>query len=312
MTLHSMTGYGRGEASKNETSYHAEVKTWNSRYVDVNIKLPHLLASLENRITALVKERIGRGKVDVSINLAGVQNSSRAAKLNPQVLTHYFNMIKEVKKIAATELDGVSLTPAIGIGEVLAWQGVMESGSIADSGATTDVHEEGIVACVINALQEAITCREREGAELCKALKEILGNLQVNVNKIGEIKDELQNELYDMYRKRLDALIVQLGNAGQKVTKALPEDRLLAEVAILADKSDIAEEIARLAAHIKEFQHLLDTGADVGRKLDFLCQEMHREANTISSKVVNIKVSHDILDMKQNIEKLRQQVQNIQ
>ena len=260
----------------------------------------------------MVKERIGRGKVDVSVSMDGLSNSPRLARLNPQALSHYFNILKEIRNLAASQLEGLTLSAQLGVGEILTWQGVMESSSLADNEAKANIHEEDIVACVSNAITEAILCREKEGMALHKVLAGILGNLQSNVDAIEQIKQELQTELYGTYRKRLDALLVQLDNSGQKITKVLPEDRLLAEVAILTDKSDIAEEIARLLTHIKEFHHLLDKGGDVGRKLDFLCQEMHREANTISSKVVNIKVSHDILDMKQNIEKLRQQVQNIE
>ena len=305
-----MTGYGRGEATHDDTSFHAEVKTWNSRFVDVNVRLPHTFASLENRIATLVKERIGRGKVDVNVGMDGAGCSLRTAKLNANTMSHYFTLLKTVKNAAAAELEGFTLSSNVNVTDILGWQGVVDSSSASATDAGG--HDESIVACVENAIREVILCREKEGMALHRTLVEILGNLAGNVQSIDRIKHDLQNELYDTYHKRLDALLVQLGSSGQKVTKVLPEDRLLAEVAILTDKADISEEIARLDAHVREFGHLLDKGGDVGRKLDFLCQELHREANTISSKVVNIKVSHDILDMKQNIEKLRQQVQNIE
>jgi uncharacterized protein (TIGR00255 family) len=307
VSIKSMTGYGYSEIERNGSLYRVEIKTLNSRFCDVNVKIPNALGGLEGRLISMVKERLVRGKIDLFVHYSASGAAEALPKLNLKVLSHYLNQLQVAKAVAGLSgaVDSTELMALMRLDDVF------ESTSLKGQSAL-DLHGASVQECVTLALSQVIDSRKREGEELGRALHELLQTLEVEIAAIAAIKSELQQQLFDNLKKRLENFLTQLAAAGQQIAKVAPEERLATELAILTDKSDITEELTRLAAHQKEFANLVNQGDDVGRKLDFLCQEMHREANTISNKVMHVRVAGHILNVKQGIERLRQQVQNIE
>jgi uncharacterized protein (TIGR00255 family) len=177
-----------------------------------------------------------------------------------------------------------------------------------------DDRKKQILSCVCEAVDDLIERRTTEGAALTDAMQELLDAIAADWQTLDSQSQALIDELFDQYKARVTNFIARMheGNGSESVLAQLSEDRLALEIAILANKADIAEEITRLSAHLNSFKVALGADTDIGRKLDFLCQEMHREINTISNKMSHLSVSHLTIGIKQNIERLRQQVQNIE
>ena len=173
-------------------------------------------------------------------------------------------------------------------------------------------HRSSILAALEQALDHVEEMRSREGTALNQALVELAQELEQQRSAVAAKRDQVVADLAQAYLERLDKLVEALQAKAGALAGQLPEERLVGEAAVLAEKADIEEEVTRLASHIQEFLRLTQQGRGVGRKLDFLCQEMHREVNTMTNKLVQTSISHHTLQMKQTIERLRQQVQNIE
>ncbi len=305
MSLKSMTAFGSAELSTADTHYRCEIRTLNSRSCDISIKLPRSLLSLEPQLLALVKTHIHRGKVDVFFDLSQVDKASHLPRLNESAIRHYLSLADQLKKIRP------DLTP-LSQYDLLCLEGSLDSAGSVSGDAYAAGHEANIRALIELALVQVTKQRASEGAVLQRALAKLVAAMHGDREAILVKREMIQTALFESYKKRLDRLLGLLDGIIPELSSIIPDDRLITELAILTDRSDIEEELTRLKAHEDEFLRIMDDEDEAGRKLDFLCQEMHREVNTISSKLMQLDVQTHSLTLKQTIERLKQQVQNIE
>jgi len=306
MSIMSMTGFGTGEFTDGLTTWTCEIRSVNSRFLEVNCKLPRILLALESEVNQTVKLRLARGKVDLFFDIRAQRGTEKLPRLNNDVLAHYTAMIREVR--TALHAPDLAVDPV----SLLRMEGVLEEQGQPDREQEIARHRHGLNNALEKALTSLTETRSREGSGLASALREQLDALSAETKELLAKRQKINESLYQTYLKRLESFVAHMGQAGMVVPKELPQDRLLTELAVIAEKTDIEEELARLAVHEQEFRTLLTQRESVGRKLDFLCQEIHREVNTVSSKLVQVEASTHTLAMKQAVERLRQQVQNVE
>ncbi len=306
MTLKSMTAFGSGEAVGKSSTYRCEIRSLNSRFCDISIKMPRYLIALEPQLINRTKERVSRGKIDIFIDVVPNSRQAHLPELNVAAVQHYLEMSRVLEAEAGPGIKGLSVY------EFLRLEGILDSKLSLGGESVLDLHQAGISAAVEKAFDALILQRQSEGAALGEALQKILEGLAGDRSAIASKRETIQKHVYENYRRRLDRLLLAIEETGDKVSSVLPEERILSEVAILIDRSDIEEELTRLSAHEQEFKRLLAGGEEVGRRMDFLCQEMQREVNTISNKLTQLEVAQHTLSLKQAVERLRQQIQNIE
>lgn len=292
--LKSMTGYGKGEASNNDFRIKVELKSVNHRYLDITVKLPRYLIYLEESIKKVVKEKLSRGKIDIFINLDYENMSSLDVKVDIPLAKSFKNALEDLR-------SQLGLEDAVRLNNILSIQDVIKT-------EKRDLDEESVWETLKSALDESldriISMREAEGEQL-KA--DMLGKL----DNIGRVADEIMERsplVVDEYRKKLNERILVL----VEDTTLIDQDRLAMEVAVYADKSSIDEELTRMKSHIIQFKTIIEEDSSVGRKLDFLIQEFNREVNTIGSKSSDTVLVNKVVELKSEIEKIREQVQNIE
>jgi uncharacterized protein (TIGR00255 family) len=292
--MKSMTGFGRGQISGENFTVSVELKTVNNRFLDVNLRLSQELQSLETELKRAITSRLTRGRVDV--NLQYERTSEMVYELNRPLISGYLAALKEMQ-------DEFALTGEPDLNMIARLPNVLQT--------KKDEVNEDFAQAIKDALEAALVelevMREVEG----KSLKDELSY------RLKEIEDRLPNiesesaNVADEYRQRLTKRITDfLAKSDSQIE--FDQARLAQEVAYLAEKSDIAEEITRLKAHIEQFRAIMDEEKDVGKRLDFLTQELNREANTISSKTNNLIVKESALAIKSEIEKIREQIQNVE
>ena len=309
--MQSMTGFGAAEWSSDSARFSCEVKSVNSRFLEVSCRLPKSLLALEAEATALVKSVLGRGKVDLFIDTKSASSAENLPQLNMEALRNALAIVTT----ASREAHGISATwAAPNVTDVLRMDGVLESKTgTQDREAWLETNRVGILKVVEQALKALVRSRTQEGSGLKTALLEMTRAIEADRCSLASRVDELRTGLFGAYRKRLEALAQSLGDGQVAASvKAIPDERLTQEIVILADKSDIEEELKRLGIHTKEFETSLEASGPQGRRLDFLCQEMHREVNTISAKLFAPETGPTILAMKQAVERIRQQIQNVE
>ena len=290
--IYSMTGYGKGSISKNKTSAEVEVKSVNSRFFEVSLKLPSILFPYDYEIRELIKSKVQRGKVSVVVHFKkdGVENGF--ITIDDNKLLNHLTLIKKIRK-AANIKDDIKLEHLLGSKEVFTSQDAELSKS-----------EFEIVKSALNkALDKLILMKKKEGAELSRDLAVRIEKIIKNVSFIETEFRKSINEYHDKLKQRIQELT---GNF------EINEDRLNLELALIADRADITEESVRLRSHLKFFKESLKNENEPGKKLNFLCQEMNRETNTISSKSISTSIIHSSVFIKEEIEKIREQIQNIE
>ena len=291
--IRSMTGYGTAEKVTETLRFTVEMKAVNNRFLDLNIRMPRQFAALESRVRAVLKEYIQRGKVDVYITVEDLSESGATVLYQPEVARQYYAHLRQIAADFGLE-ERISVTALAGYPDVLR---IQEEES--DAEALWEPLKEAVAA----AAARFVEAREKEGAFL-KA--DILG-------KLAEMEEHL-----DFIRKEAPAVVERYRqNLYQKVRQllgevSLEEGRLLQEVTIYADGVGIDEEIVRFASHVQAMRDILEKEENVGRKMDFLAQEMNREANTILSKSDDFAVSEHAIELKPGVEKIREQVQNME
>lgn len=294
----SMTGYGRGEATAEGRHVLFEIKSVNHKFFECNVKLPRAYLFLEDKLRAYVQGRVSRGKVDLFLQVETLEEPEVRVTVNHSLADAYVGAFQELKERYALN-DNLSLSHLLRCPDLLVVEKAPED-------------EDGLWQVVLQAAEPAVTSflqmRETEGARLSEDLLEKIGRIEAMVAQIEEITPETVAE----YRERLYAKIQELLG-----DRSIDEQRVLTEVAVFADKVAVDEETVRLKSHIKQLREFLTGGGQtdgqpIGRKLDFLIQEMNREANTIGSKSVNSKIAYIVVDLKSEIEKIREQVQNIE
>ena len=291
--VHSMTGYGRGELVVDGRSVTAEVRSVNNRYLDCTVKLPRSYAFAEDAVRARVKETASRGKIEVHISVETVEAQPLTVRLNEPVAAGYLAALHEMaERYGLPEDVGVALLSRFP--DVFAVEKKEEDPEAA---------AQAILAALDQALAAFQEMRAREGEKLKADLLDKLDHLADFTTQV----EKLSPKTLEAYRQRLYAKLSEvLGNT------QIDESRILTEAAIFADKVAVDEETVRLRSHIGQLREMLDKGGATGRKLDFLIQEFNREANTIGSKCSDIDIARHVVDMKAEIEKIREQVQNIE
>ena len=293
--IKSMTGFGRSEYSDGKRNITCEIRSVNHRYSDITVKMPRRYSFAEDKIKQTVKGKLARGKVDVSINIENVAESDVTIKLNQLAARQYYDNLNELK-------DQFGLSGDIDLELLANMPDVLKAVPDVDD-------EEELTKAILIPVAEASSNLEKmravEGARLAEDLISKGETIKAILDQIEERSPLVVKDYTDRLRER----IAELLDGAVEV----PEDRILVEAAIFADKCAIDEEITRLNSHLLQLKSIL-TGSEstVGKKLDFLVQEMNREANTIGSKANDITITNHMLNIKAEIEKIREQVQNIE
>lgn len=290
--IYSMTGYGKGSSDKGNWLIDIDVKSVNSRYLEIYLKLPSSLMSREYELRDFIKTKIKRGKLSVNIIMKKNGVNEDAVVLDEVKLKSYLSLIKQVKKSA-------KITEKIKLEHLLLSRDLFITGAVELSDAEFNLVKQ----VLLNALDGLLQMKSKEGAELAKDLKKRLKNIENILNLIEKETASSVNESFLKYKEKVKALIEDVSDFNERIEL---------ELAILAERSDIAEECVRLRSHIKLFLDSLNKEDDPGRKLNFLCQEMNREANTISSKSLSTSITHNSVHIKEEIERMREQIQNIE
>lgn len=289
-----MTGYGSASATAEETSVTVELRTVNHRFLDLHVRLPRDFAYLEQQVQQAVRERVSRGRVDIHI---GIQSTGAGEmEIDEDQARVYYDAAQRLGAQFRL-VDRLDLRTLVGLPGVLRPKNAAEAGS-QNAGLASLVLES-----VRGALGEVIRMREREGEALGGDLRERLNSIAVHLSRIRELAPKLAGTYRTKLQERLSRLVP--GNG-------LDPGRLEQEVAILAGKADISEEVTRLESHLKQFSGWVSSSGEIGKKMEFLLQEMHREISTILAKAEDVDISRAGIEIKSEIEKAREQVQNIE
>lgn len=290
---YSMTGFGRGEASGQGYTISIEMKSVNNRFLEVNVKMPRILNILEDRMRKMVQEKIQRGRVDIFINIKETEEKKRLVKVDKELALSYDNSLKELAELLNINYHS-DIYRIASLPEVL---------TVEDD----EIKAEDVWPYLQEALEAAlhglVAMRENEGLRLTNDITGRIDILRGITREIKERSVQIVPEYQERLRERLSLLLND---------QALDETRLTMEVAILADRAAIEEEIVRLESHFSQFDHIVASGEAIGRKLDFLLQEMNREINTIGSKANDLEITRAVVAGKSELEKIREQIQNIE
>ena len=289
--VNSMTGFGRASYSIDERQYNVEIKSVNNRYCDISVKMPRSISYLEEKVKAKALKKIARGKVEIFITFYNNSTKGKKIKFNHELAKLY---IEELEKIA---LDN-GIEKNIQVTEISKFPDMLSIENNEDEELIWSELEKPLD----EALEQFITMRENEGKKLSE---DILKRID-NIEKIVSVLSENSTRLIKDYVVKLETRIKELLN-----TDVIDENRLAMETVIYADKSSIEEEITRLKSHIEQFRTLMN-GNVVGKKIDFLIQEMNRETNTIGSKSGSIEITNMVIEIKTELEDIREQIQNIE
>ncbi len=289
----SMTGYGRGETVKENISVVVELRSVNHRYFEFSSRIPRGYAFLEDKLKTFCQKRITRGKVDLFLTLDVSASDNVKVEINHALASGYVNAIKELSETYEIN-DGLSAINLSRFPDLFTVKN-----QALDEDTVWSVVEEATSL----ALDGFVAMRATEGKKLYDDVK---SRVETILDKVTFV-EERSPETVKAYREKLEARIKEM-----LADATVDEGRLLTETAIFADKVAVAEETVRLRSHIKQLMELLEGDIAVGRKLDFIVQEMNREANTIGSKAQDIEIAHTVVDIKAEIEKIREQIQNIE
>ncbi|HXG64763.1 MAG TPA: YicC/YloC family endoribonuclease [Blastocatellia bacterium] len=290
--IHSMTGYGHGSSEGEAFKVQAELRSVNNRFLDIHARLPQELSSLEVTIKKQIQNVLKRGRVDLTLSIEQIQEAR--FDINRALVAGYLRALKDLKNEFGLEGE-----PSVEL--IAKLPGALQVSQ--DSEGLNGSLIEGVTAAISKALAALTQMRAAEGQELAD---EINARLDVIEKQLPGIEAEAAR-LPDIYREKLTKRIGDLAASG-----SVDEARLAQEAVMLADRSDISEEIARLKSHIIQMRDTVSAGGEVGKRLDFILQEMNREANTILSKCGDIAISDAAIVIKTEVEKLREQVQNVE
>jgi len=291
--IRSMTGYGYYKYQDENVSMDVEIKTVNHRYCDIYIRMPRQLSCFEDKVRSLIMSRIYRGKVDVFLNWENLGEGVKKVILDRNLAVEYYNAMTKLGEELQLR-DDISTSSLARFPEILRIEKKEEN-----SEEVWNILEQAIN----EALNVLIAMREAEGEKLKSSLIELCNNIENYRLKIKEREPLVVAE----YKEKLSARIKELMDSD-----IVDETRLAMEVAIFADKCSINEELVRLRSHLDQFLDILSMDGPVGRKLDFLLQEMNREVNTIGAKANDLDITRNVIELKSEIEKIREQIQNVE
>jgi uncharacterized protein (TIGR00255 family) len=290
--IKSMTGFGRGKAEVENRSVTVEMKSVNHRFCEIVIRMPRQLIEIEDKIKKIVQTYIKRGRVEVFVTISGEEMAKKKLQTDWQLLEEYMHALQQVK-----EKHGLS--QSVQIQDILHMPEVMTT--YEEEADQTSIHG-AIFEAVEAAVHQLVDMRKREGSEL---YHDLMGYLQ-DIQDIREKITQLAPEVAEQYRERIKRKL------SDYLEGTFDEQRVLTEVAIFAEKADISEELTRIQSHVSQFIQALNTPDSVGRKLDFLVQELNREMNTIGAKANNGTIAQYVISMKAQLERIKEQVQNIE
>ena len=291
--IKSMTGYGRAVETVNGREFTVELRSVNNRYLDCSVRLPRMLSFAEDAVKQAVKASVSRGKVEVFITVRSEAGDEVQVSLNKAVLQSYLDAMHQMVDVFGVS-DDISVSAVSRLPEVF----VIEKPQVDEEQLMAD-----LMAVVTKALEGYDAMRRAEGEALDKDLR---SRGQTILELVSQVEAGNGKTVSD-YRARLEAKIREV-----LANTAIDESRILTEAAIFADKVAVDEETVRLRSHLTQMNTMLSTGGAVGRKLDFLLQEMNREANTIGSKCTDVALARIVVDIKAELEKIREQTQNIE
>ncbi|WP_238915488.1 YicC/YloC family endoribonuclease [Clostridium sp. YIM B02555] len=292
--IKSMTSFGRAQNEDELNScFSIEMKSVNHRYLDINIRMPRNMLSLEEKIRNIISKRLNRGKVDVFINYKNYGNGTGKINLNMNLAKEYYECLRQIQN-ELNIIDDISVSKIAKFPDVITLEEPQED---------LDIIFNKISPLIESALNLMEEMRIREGEKLKDDILLKVNTIEGLVEEIEKVADNVPKAYKKKLEERLDELLSGVD---------LDESRIALEVAVLADKAAIDEEITRLRSHLSQMKSTLDLNESVGRKLDFIIQEMNREANTIASKSTDISMTNKIIEVKNIIEKIREQVQNIE
>lgn len=292
--IRSMTGFGRSETSLDGAQFSIEIRSLNSRFLDISIRLPIELQAFEAMARESIQRRLNRGKV--SLTVSGEQESDRhhPLQIDREQLAHCLSLLESIRSQAG-------ITDPVRLSDVMRFEQIFRP--VHPSRSELQRHWEHISQAIDHALQEVDAMRAREGGELANAMAGQVRQIEELVDKIVGLSEGRLSEARRKLRERMSVLKEEL---------QLESDRLEQEIALLADRLDIHEELVRLRSHTKFFLEALQSDEPVGRRLNFLTQELNRELNTIGSKAYNSEISHAVVLCKEKVEQIREQVQNVE
>jgi uncharacterized protein (TIGR00255 family) len=292
--LNSMTGFGRAEFQDGDYSYKAEIRSVNNRFIEINTRLPKAFSDMELSLKKLIKSNCARGSINITITLANSNDGSGEWDVKPNIplATQYVKALKKIQ--TSLGLEGqVHIDSVIGLRDVFKIEPI-----------TIDPAKESLLMTIANsALDSLQKMREEEGAQLQKDLAERIDSIEKHAAQI----EKRQPQVIQEYKNRLKEKIKHLNDGID-----IDESRLAQETAILADRCDITEEITRFTSHLIQFRKLYDSAEPVGRKLEFITQEINREVNTMGSKSNDTEMTNLVIEIKSTLEKIREQLANIE
>lgn len=290
--IKSMTGFGRGKYENEGRSYTVEIKSVNHKYSDINVRVPRFLNSVEDSIRKRVASVISRGKVDVFVTFENYSSKGTTIRINRELAKEY---IKELKSLA----DETDVKFELNVIDISKFPEILK---IEDTQDEELIANELIIA-VDDALEKFVAMREIEGKKLIEDIEKRIYYIKDKVSEITKYSSTLVEE----YMKKLEQRVTEL-----MADTAVDENRLMQEIVIFSDKSSIEEELTRLKSHIEQFLDLIKQSSPVGKKIDFLIQEINREINTIGSKANCLEITNLVIELKTEVENIREQIQNIE
>lgn len=292
--IKSMTAFSRAEMNDDGLTVAVEIRSYNSRYLDITLRVPQNYFSLEERIKGMVSEAIVRGRVEVKLQVQDAAEAASAFEIDEAKASAYHQALTDLK-------ERFGLTSEISLDHLAQVSGIIKPAEVETD---LDRNRPLIESCVARALSELNAMRQKEGDFLAQDFEQRLDDIEAAINEI----ESASEGLLDHYRERLQDRITALTQGMVEIDPS----RIAQEAAFLADRSDISEEIVRSRSHVRQFRTIMQSPEPAGKKLNFLLQEFNREFNTMGSKTGRADVSHTIVRLKSELEKIREQVQNVE
>lgn len=290
--IKSMTGFGRGKYENEGRNYTVDIKSVNHKYTDISVRLPRFLNSEEDKIRKRISSAISRGKVDVLVTFENYSSKGTNIRINKDLAKDYIRELKEL----AEETD---LKFNVDVIDISKFPEILK---IEDEQDEELIGKELMIA-VDDALNKFISMREVEGTRLIEDIESRIYLIQNKVNEITAYSSTLVTEYMEKLKQRVNELLEP---------STVDENRLMQEIVIFSDKSSIEEELTRLKSHISQFLELIKQSSPIGKKIDFLIQEINREVNTIGSKANCLEITNRVIEIKTEVENIREQIQNIE
>jgi uncharacterized protein (TIGR00255 family) len=290
----SMTGYGKAEGDFEGKNYSIELRSVNNRFCEISLKYPRYLSSRDFQLKEIIKKKISRGKINASLNVKTDGDVGNLAKVNTDAAKYYYSMLDELRKATGIQEE-------IGLDQLLKFSDVLDSN---DSEEVSEDEFKFLAGLLDKALDDVIAMKVKEGDHIREDMMKRVNFIGTETERLLKLSEKNKPEVKEKLVKKVDALLAD--------KSLLDEKRLEMEMVLLSDKLDISEECTRLDSHVKYFNEYIDSEELAGRRLVFLVQEMNREINTIASKSMNAEISQSASVLKEELEKIREQLQNVE